>query len=125
LDDVTAKRHAIEMRVYAEDPATFFPSPGTITAYEIPQMESVRIDDAVQAGTIVTPFYDPMIAKLIVSGETREQAVLLAQKAVESYKIEGVKSNLPFLQDVLAQPAFQKGCYDTQFIQQMREPKGV
>ncbi|MGG1442969.1 acetyl-CoA carboxylase biotin carboxylase subunit [Brevibacillus laterosporus] len=124
-EEVKPKRHAIELRIYAEDPVTFFPSPGTITVYDVPQMESVRIDDAVEAGTIVTPFYDPMIAKLIVSGETREQAVFLAQQAVENYKIEGLKTNLPFLQDVLAQPAFQKGCYDTHFIQQMREPKGV
>ncbi|MCK9918181.1 hypothetical protein MXD81_54570, partial [Microbacteriaceae bacterium K1510] len=61
--DVKALRHALELRVYAEDPVTFLPSPGKIEQYQPPQMEHVRIDDGVEAGTQVTPFYDPMIAK--------------------------------------------------------------
>ncbi|MGC5325592.1 acetyl-CoA carboxylase biotin carboxylase subunit [Brevibacillus sp. SYSU BS000544] len=118
--DITAKKHAIELRVYAEDPKTFLPSPGTIQEYKPPVLANVRIDDAVEAGTQVTPFYDPMIAKVIVTGETREQAVVLAQKALEDFEISGIKTNIPFLMEVLADDDFQKGKYDTQFIQKKR-----
>lgn len=118
--DITAKKHAIELRVYAEDPKTFLPSPGTIQEYKPPVLADVRIDDAVEAGTQVTPFYDPMIAKVIVTGETRDQAVALAQKALEDFEISGIKTNIPFLLEVIADADFKKGKYDTQFIQKKR-----
>lgn len=118
--DVKALRHAIECRIYAEDPVTFLPSPGTIDTYLPPQMEHVRIDDGVEAGTQVTPFYDPLIAKLIVSGQTRMEAIERAIQALEQYQISGIKTNLPFLLEVLRDAEFQQGIYTTQFVQNKR-----
>ncbi len=119
-DEVKALRHAIECRIYAEDPVTFLPSPGTLETYQPPHMEHVRIDDGVEAGTQVTPFYDPMIAKLIVSGETREEAIERGILALEQYRITGIKTNLPFLLEVLRDADFQQGIYTTQFVQNKR-----
>jgi len=119
-EDVKALRHAIECRIYAEDPVTFLPSPGTIADYVPPKMEHVRIDDAVEAGTQVTPFYDPMIAKLIVSGTTRAEAIARAIEALQQYEISGIKTNLPFLLEVLHDEDFQQGVYTTQFVQRKR-----
>lgn len=115
-EDVKALRHAIELRVYAEDPVTFLPSPGTITLYQPPALEYVRIDDGVESGTQVTPFYDPMIAKVIVSGSSREEAVLRAQHAMDHFLITGIKTNIPFLQEVLQDERFREGDYTTWFV---------
>lgn len=119
--DVKALRHAIELRVYAEDPITFFPSPGTIEQYQPPAMEQVRIDDGVEAGTQVTPFYDPMIAKVIVSGKTRGETVLRATEAIRAFRITGIKTNISFLLEVLEDEQFQKGMYTTQFVQDRKK----
>ncbi|WP_312114013.1 acetyl-CoA carboxylase biotin carboxylase subunit [Brevibacillus reuszeri] len=116
--DVKALQHAIELRVYAEDPVTFMPSPGTIGLYQPPVLDFVRIDDGVEAGTQVTPFYDPMIAKVIVSGATREEAVVRAKEAMEKFQITGIKTNIPFLQEVLADERFTAGAYTTWFVQE-------
>lgn len=116
-EEIRAHRHAIELRVYAEDPKTFLPSPGTIGEYQPPAGNGIRIDDGVEAGTQVTPFYDPMIAKVIVTGDTREQAVAKAKVAIEGFHISGIKTNLPFLLGVIEDDDFKRGVYDTQFIQ--------
>ncbi|MGD8190006.1 acetyl-CoA carboxylase biotin carboxylase subunit [Brevibacillus ginsengisoli] len=116
-EEIRAHRHAIELRVYAEDPKTFFPSPGMIAEYQPPTGEAIRIDDGVEAGTQVTPFYDPMIAKVIVTGSTREIAVAKAKEAIEGFHISGIKTNLPFLLEVIEDDDFKRGVYDTQFIQ--------
>ncbi|MFD2371047.1 acetyl/propionyl/methylcrotonyl-CoA carboxylase subunit alpha [Brevibacillus sp. GCM10020057] len=116
--DVQAKRHAIELRVYAEDPVTFLPSPGTIALYQPPDMEHVRIDDGVESGAQVTPFYDPMIAKVIVSGQTRGEAVERAIAAMQNFQITGIKTNIPFLQEVLVDERFREGNYTTWFVQE-------
>jgi acetyl-CoA carboxylase, biotin carboxylase subunit len=120
-EEITVRGHALEMRIYAEDPVTFMPSPGTISAYQQPRGQGVRIDDAVEAGSAITPFYDPMIGKLIVYGETREEALDFARKAVEEYQIEGIKTNLPMLAEVLDNDNFTKGVYTTKFVQQMKQ----
>ncbi|MFT9847983.1 acetyl-CoA carboxylase biotin carboxylase subunit [Aneurinibacillus sp. REN35] len=119
-EDVEQRGHAIELRIYAEDPVTFMPSPGTISRYEQPVGTGIRVDDAVESGLAITPFYDPMIGKLIVSGETREAAMDRAKEAVAAYVIEGIKTNLPMLDEVLHNEVFQSGIYTTQFIQQMK-----
>lgn len=123
-EDVRAKRHAIELRVYAEDPVSFLPSPGTISLYQAPVMEHVRIDDGVETGTQVTPFYDPMIAKVIASGATRDEAILRAREAIQQFLITGIKTNIPFLQEVLEDDRFVAGEYTTWFIQE-RKPKST
>jgi len=123
-EDIHAKRHAIELRVYAEDPVSFLPSPGTITLYQAPDLEHVRIDDGVETGTKVTPFYDPMIAKVISSGATREEAIQRARKAMQQYLVTGIKTNIPFLLEVLEDERFLAGQYNTWFIQE-RKPKST
>jgi acetyl-CoA carboxylase, biotin carboxylase subunit len=108
--------HAIEVRIYAEDPKTFFPSPGKITVFETPTGELVRNETAVTSGSSVTPFYDPMIAKLIVKGHSRQAAIEHMLQALESYKVEGIKTNIPMLKEVLSNPQFQAGNTTTNFV---------
>jgi acetyl-CoA carboxylase biotin carboxylase subunit len=109
---VTQNGHAIECRIYAEDPVNFYPSPGTITSYEAPGGEHIRLDSWVQVGTVVTHFYDPLLAKLVVWGENRAEAIARTQAALGQFRIEGIKTNLSLHQKILAHPAFVSGTYD-------------
>ena len=120
---IQAQRHAIEVRVYAEDPDTFLPSPGRIEVYQPPVMEHVRIDDGVEAGTQVTPFYDPLIAKVIASGGTRAEAVRRLSEALQMFYISGIKTNLPFLREILDDPAFRNGTYTTHFVENWKSKR--
>jgi 3-methylcrotonyl-CoA carboxylase alpha subunit len=107
--------HAIEARVYAEDPEHgFLPSTGTIVALEFPT--DIRVDSGVEAGNDVPPFYDPMIAKLIAHAPTRDAALDRLQKALEATVIAGVRSNVPFLTKLCRAAAFRQGKIDTGFI---------
>ncbi|MGZ4031859.1 MAG: ATP-binding protein, partial [Tumebacillaceae bacterium] len=115
-EDIKLEGHAIEVRIYAEDPVRFFPSPGTITRFEAPQGEHVRNELAVGEGSKVTPFYDPMIAKLIVKGDNRMEAITRMQEALENYHVEGIKTNIPMLRDVMAHDAFRAGDTTTDFV---------
>ncbi|MBN6185954.1 acetyl-CoA carboxylase biotin carboxylase subunit [Aneurinibacillus sp. BA2021] len=119
-DEAMQRGHAIELRIYAEDPVTFMPSPGTISRYEQPEGDGIRVDDAVESGSTITPFYDPMIGKLIVYGTSRAEAINKARAAVAAYTIEGIKTNLPMLAEVLHDETFESGVYTTQFLQQMK-----
>jgi acetyl-CoA carboxylase biotin carboxylase subunit len=112
--------HAIEFRVYAEDPERFLPSPGHITVWEEPSGEVVRVDSGYQAGNKVTPFYDPLLAKLCVYGADRAQALAAAHRAVGAFRIEGPKTNLPFFTELLGNPEFTSGEYDTGLVDRMR-----
>jgi len=115
-EQITAKGHALEMRIYAEDPKTFLPSPGKIMAYQMPDGDGIRIDDGVETGSEVTPFYDPMIAKVILSGSTRAETIGHALAALQEMKVEGIKTNITLLKRVLQHEKFQQGQYDTTFI---------
>ncbi len=119
--EVQLTGHAIEARIYAEDPKTFYPSPGTIQTVSFPEGENVRNDTAIENGIAVTPFYDPMIAKLITYGETRELAIKQMSEALATYKIEGIKTNIPVLQEIVAHPMYESGNYTTKFIEIMRK----
>jgi acetyl-CoA carboxylase biotin carboxylase subunit len=112
--------HAIEFRVYAEDPKRFLPSPGDITVWEEPSGDVIRVDSGYQAGNKVTPFYDPLLAKLCVYGADRAQALATARTAVGEFRIEGLKTNLPFFAELLANPEFVSGDYDTGLVERMR-----
>jgi acetyl-CoA carboxylase, biotin carboxylase subunit len=112
--------HAIEFRVYAEDPKRFLPSPGDITVWEEPSGDVIRVDSGYQAGNKVTPFYDPLLAKLCVYGADRAQALATARTAVEEFRIEGLKTNLPFFTELLANSEFVSGDYDTGLVERMR-----
>lgn len=116
-EDIKREGHAIEVRIYAEDPKTFFPSPGTITSLSLPEGGGIRHELAIQSNSVVTPYYDPMIAKLIVKGTDRIDAIAKLSQALASYEIEGIKTNLPFLRDVIAHSEFISGKTTTSFIQ--------
>lgn len=116
-EDVHLTGHAIEVRIYAEDPVTFFPSPGQIHTFRIPTGEHIRHELAVEEGSKVTPFYDPMIGKLIVTGENREQAINRLIDALDNYEIEGIKTNIPMLKKVIAHSEFKLGNTTTGFVQ--------
>ncbi|GII34562.1 acetyl-CoA carboxylase biotin carboxylase subunit [Planotetraspora mira] len=115
--------HAIEFRVYAEDPKRFFPGPGKIDVWEEPSGEGVRVDSGYVAGNTVTPFYDPLMAKLCVHGATRDEAVARARTAVAAFKVEGPKNNLPFCAELLDDPEFVSGDYDTGLVSRMRKAR--
>jgi acetyl-CoA carboxylase, biotin carboxylase subunit len=116
-DDIRRDGHAIEVRIYAEDPKTFFPSPGKITVFQTPEGDDVRNETAVKSGITITPFYDPMIAKLITKGKHRQEAIERMVEALNNYQIEGIKTNIPMLKDVLSHPAFQAGETTTNFVE--------
>ncbi len=116
----TATGHAIELRVYAEDPKRFLPGPGVITEWVEPTGPGVRVDAGYEAGNTVTPFYDPLLAKLIVHGEDREAALAKARTAVAGFTIVGPKNNLPFFVELLNNDEFVRGEYDTGLISRMR-----
>jgi acetyl-CoA carboxylase biotin carboxylase subunit len=113
--------HAIELRVYAEDPRRFLPSPGVITAWSEPAGPGVRVDAGYAAGTTVTPFYDPLLAKLCVNGATRAEALDRARAAVAAFRVDGPKTNLPFHTELLSNPEFVSGDYDTGLVSRMRK----
>lgn len=108
--------HAIEVRVYAEDPHTFFPSPGKLNEFRPPVGEGIRVETGYAEGTMVTPFYDPMIAKVIVHAETREKAINQLIDALKTFAISGVKTNIPFLINTLSSEAFQSGAIHTGLV---------
>jgi acetyl-CoA carboxylase, biotin carboxylase subunit len=114
--------HAVEMRIYAEDPYRMLPSPGTITAYREPEGEGIRVDGWVREGTTVTHLYDPLIAKLVVHAASREQAIERALQALDAYTIEGVKTNIALHRHVLRSDAFRSGDYTTQILQEIGPP---
>jgi acetyl-CoA carboxylase, biotin carboxylase subunit len=120
LSNVRPAGHAIELRVYAEDPKRFLPSPGEIVVWEEPMGDGVRVDSGYAAGTTVTPYYDPLLAKLCVRAATRAEAIEAARRAVEGFRIDGIKTNLAFFIELLATPSFVSGGYDTGLVEMMR-----
>ncbi len=119
-DSVRSSGHALELRVYAEDPVRFLPGPGRISAWDEPSGEGVRVDSGYRAGNTVTPFYDPLLAKLCVYGADRDQALERARQAVAAFRIAGPKNNLPFHAELLASPEFIRGDYDTSLVSKLR-----
>jgi acetyl-CoA carboxylase biotin carboxylase subunit len=126
-EDIVFRGHAIECRINAEDPYNgFLPSTGRITHSLLPTGPGVRVDTGVYPGFEITSFYDPMIAKLIVWGETRGQAILRMRRALEEYRIVGVRTNIPFHQTMMNSHRFMGGQYDTRFVEErfsMPEPE--
>ncbi len=112
--------HAIELRINAEDPKRFLPGPGAITTWVEPAGEGVRVDAGYAAGTTVTPSYDSLMAKLVVSGPDRSTAIARARAAVAAFEIAGPKCNLPFFAELLDNAEFVAGDYDTGLVARMR-----
>ena len=117
--DISIEGHAIEVRIYAEDPDRgFIPSPGPILGWSSPSGPGIRIDSGFEAGDTITSHYDPMIAKLIVHGRDRGEALTRLTSALERFWIAGIRTGLPFLRRLVENPVFQKGRYDTAFIEE-------
>ena len=116
-EDLQIKGHAVELRVYAEDPMNdFLPSVGHLDVYQLPVGENIRVDNGFEQGMDIPIYYDPMLAKLITYGETREEAIQLMIKAIDDYHVEGVQTTLPFGKFVFEHEAFRSGNFDTHFV---------
>jgi acetyl-CoA carboxylase biotin carboxylase subunit len=119
---VAMKGHAIECRIYSEDPErNFMPSPGRIGSLRAPSGPFVRDDSGVYPGYEVPVHYDPLISKLIAWGRDRDEALLRIQRALDEYRIQGIRTTIPFLRRVVSHPAFVSGTFDTHFIDRHRK----
>lgn len=123
-EDLCIKGHALELRVYAEDPLNnFMPGTGTLTTYQKPDGPGIRVDDGFEEGMQVPVYYDPLLSKLITYGQTREEAIQLMIDAIGRYTIRGVATTLPFGKFVCEHPAFRSGQFDTHFVQNYYSPE--
>jgi acetyl-CoA carboxylase biotin carboxylase subunit len=116
---VEFRGHSIECRINAEDPDTFVPSAGRITTFQIPGSTGVRVDTASYTDAVISPYYDSLIAKLIVHGRDRAEAIARMRRALEMFVIEGIKTSLPLHQRIFAQPDFAAGNLDTHFLERL------
>lgn len=116
-DDLKIKGHAMELRIYAEDPLNdFLPSVGNLEIYKLPVGKGIRVDNGIEEGMDVPIYYDPMLAKLITYGETREEAIEVMIEAIHNYKVKGISTTLPFGKFVMEHDAFREGHFDTNFV---------
>jgi acetyl-CoA carboxylase biotin carboxylase subunit len=115
--DIKIRGHAIECRINAEDPRTFLPSPGTVTYFHAPGGPGVRVDSHIYGSYKVPPYYDSLIAKIIVHGETREMALARMRSALDETVIEGIRTNIPLHQDILRGNSFQKGMVNIHYLE--------
>lgn len=124
-EDVVIRGHAIECRINAEDPETFTPSPGTITAFNLPGGPGVRVDTAAYPGYKVPPYYDSMIAKVIVHAGTRELAIARMKRALEAMVVEGIKTTIPLHLKIMDDPNFRAGEFSTKFMEDFLKKNGA
>jgi acetyl-CoA carboxylase biotin carboxylase subunit len=122
-DEVIMVGHAIECRINAESPDTFVPSPGTITTFNLPGGPGVRVDTYVYPGYRVPPFYDSMIAKVIVHARTRELAIARMRRALDAMVVEGIKTTIPLHLKIMDNPDFQAGNFSTRFMEDFLDQK--
>jgi propionyl-CoA carboxylase alpha chain len=125
-EDLSIQGHAVEVRVYAEDPANnFLPDIGTLKTYNRPQGNGIRVDDGFEQGMSIPFYYDPMIAKLICHAETRELAIEKTIRAIDEYEITGLETTLGFCKYVLHHDAFRSGNFDTKFVEKFFKPESL
>ncbi|MCC1485379.1 acetyl-CoA carboxylase biotin carboxylase subunit [Winogradskyella immobilis] len=123
-DDLKINGHALELRVYAEDPLNdFLPSVGNLEVYQLPVGKNIRVDNGFEEGMDIPIYYDPMLSKLITYGKTRDEAIELMIKAINNYKIQGVQTTLAFGRFVCEHEAFRSGNFDTHFVKNYYSPK--
>jgi acetyl-CoA carboxylase, biotin carboxylase subunit len=116
--DVRMSGHAIEVRILAEDPLrNFVPSPGRVKRWQLPEGPGVRVDTAVCEGTLISPYYDSMIAKLIVHAEDRERAVERLLDALNQFTVEGIATNIPLLRFIVSHPDFRANRTSTRWLE--------
>ncbi|GAA0743936.1 acetyl-CoA carboxylase biotin carboxylase subunit [Gaetbulibacter jejuensis] len=124
--DLSIHGHALELRVYAEDPLNdFLPSVGHLDVYQLPVGENIRVDNGFEQGMDIPIYYDPMLSKLITYGTTRDEAIQLMIKAIENYQIEGIQTTLPFGTFVCEHDAFRSGDFDTHFVKKHYSPEAI
>jgi acetyl-CoA carboxylase biotin carboxylase subunit len=116
--------HSIECRINAEDPETFVPSAGRITTFQAPGGTGVRVDSAGYSGALIPPYYDSLVAKLIVKGRDRAEAIGRMKRALEMFVIEGIKTSIPLQRRIIADPDFASGKFDTHFIEKLMNTNG-
>ena len=122
-EDLKINGHALELRVYAEDPMNdFLPSVGNLEVYQLPVGENIRVDNGFEEGMDVPIYYDPMLSKLITYGKTRAEAIELMIKAIDNYHVKGVQTTLPFGRFVCEHDAFRSGNFDTHFVKKYYSP---
>jgi acetyl-CoA carboxylase biotin carboxylase subunit len=124
-EDISWPRHAIEYRINAEDPWNFAPSPGVITGYHEPGGIGVRVDGMGYTECRILPHYDSLVAKLIVTGRDRDQAIRRSRRALAEFVVAGVRTTIPFHQAALEHPAFVEGRYDTRFVEELLQSRGA
>jgi acetyl-CoA carboxylase biotin carboxylase subunit len=124
-DDIVFSGHSIECRINAESPITHVPSPGLITAMNLPGGPGVRVDTAAYPGWVVPPQYDSLIAKLIVHHRTREMAIARMERALEAYIVEGIETSVPLHQRILAEPDFVAGNLSTRFMERFNKTRNA
>jgi acetyl-CoA carboxylase biotin carboxylase subunit len=125
-EDMKIHGHALELRVYAEDPLNdFLPSVGTLKTYKLPEGKGIRVDNGFEEGMDIPIYYDPMISKLITYGNTRDEAISLMLKAIDEYHIEGIQTTLPFGTYVCEHEAFRSGNFDTHFVKRYYAPEDL
>ena len=120
-DDINFYGHSIECRVNAEDPDSFMPSPGKVINFHAPGGPGVRVDSGCYSGITIPPYYDSMIAKLIVYGENRESCIARLERALEEFVVEGIKTTIPFYQKILKEESFLNGNYDIHWVENYME----
>tara|TARA_R110000868_G_scaffold126621_4_gene333802 strand:+ start:6137 stop:7576 length:1440 start_codon:yes stop_codon:yes gene_type:complete len=124
--DLKINGHALELRVYAEDPLNdFLPSVGRLDVYKIPKGDGIRVDNGFEEGMDIPIYYDPMLSKLITYGKTREEAIQLMIQAIDNYHIEGVQTTLPFGKYVCEHESFRSGNFDTHFVKDYYSPEAL
>ena len=123
-EDLAIRGHAVELRVYAEDPMNnFLPDIGKLVDYCKPEGPGIRVDDGFEAGMDIPIYYDPMLAKLVAYGKDRTEAIARMLRAISEYKIAGVKNTLPFGAFVMTHPDFVNGTFDTHFVAKHFKPE--
>ena len=123
-EDLKIQGHAMELRVYAEDPMNdFLPNVGNLSTYRLPEGEGIRVDNGIEEGMDVPIYYDPMLSKLVTYGKTREESIELMIKAIDNYLVEGVATTLPFGKFVMEHEAFRSGDFDTGFVKAYYNPE--
>ncbi|MEH7524719.1 biotin carboxylase, partial [Bacillus sp. JJ1503] len=115
-NEISRSGHAIEFRLYAEDPKSFLPSPGKIEVFQWHAIKGVRVDSGYDSASTVTPFYDPMIAKCIIYSETRDEAIRKASKFFAELELKGINTNAPLFKEILMDSDFKSGNYTTSFL---------
>ena len=125
-EELTIRGHAVELRVYAEDPLNdFLPSVGTLEQYKIPQGPGIRVDNGYEEGMEIPIYYDPMLSKLITYGSSREEAISLMIQAIAEYRVKGVETTLAFGDFVCRHQAFRSGHFDTHFVKNYYSPEDI